>query len=51
MYLHIGRRFNPRGPDRLVKFVLRVPDPDGLCEKTQYLSWFGQKKALLPAGG
>jgi hypothetical protein len=23
------RRFNPRGPDRLVKFVLRVPDPDG----------------------
>jgi hypothetical protein len=40
------------GPKPMSEFVLRVPNLDGDARRIHGgLSWFGQKKALRPAGG
>jgi hypothetical protein len=40
------------GPKSTSEFVLRVPNLDGDARRIHgSLSWFGQKKALRPAGG
>jgi len=34
--------FGPASPQPTSKFVLRVPNPEWWCKKTQGLYWFGQ---------
>jgi hypothetical protein len=47
----VGVRFR-EGPKPTSEFVLRVPNLDGDARRIHDgLSWFGQKKALRPAGG
>jgi len=42
--------FSPRGVTPTSKFVCVLPFPDGDARRHKDLSWFGQEKALLPAG-
>jgi len=51
-----GRRiemsvFSPEGVTPTSKFVCVLPFPDGDARRHIDLSWFGQEKALRPAGG
>ena len=41
----------PRGVTPTSKFVCVLPFPDGDAKRHKDLSWFGQEKALRPAGG
>ena len=43
--------FSPRGVTPTSKFVCVLPFPDGDARRHRDLSWFGQEKALRPAGG
>ena len=43
--------FPPRGVTPTSKFVCVLPFPDGDAKRHKDLSWFGQEKALRPAGG
>jgi hypothetical protein len=43
--------FFPRGVTPTSKFVCVLPFPDGDARRHRDLSWFGQEKALRPAGG
>ena len=43
--------FFPRGVTPTSKFVCVFPFPDGDARRHRDLSWFGQEKALRPAGG
>ena len=43
--------FSPRGVTPASKFVCVLPFPDGDAKRHKNLSWFGQEKALRPAGG
>ena len=43
--------FFPRGVTPTSKFVCVLPFPDGDARRHKDLSWFGQEKALRPAGG
>ena len=43
--------FSPRGVTPTSKFVCVLPFPDGDARRHRGLSWFGQEKALRPAGG
>jgi len=43
--------FSPRGVSPASKFVCVLPFPDGDARRHRDLSWFGQEKALRPAGG
>ena len=43
--------FSPRGVTPTSKFVCVLPFPDGDAKRHKDLSWFGQEKALHPAGG
>jgi len=43
--------FSPRGVTPTSKFVCVLPFPDGDARRHRDLSWFGQEKALHPAGG
>ena len=45
------RCFIPRGVTPTSKFVCVLPFPDGDARRHRDLSWFGQEKALRPAGG
>jgi len=42
--------FSPRGVSPTSKFVCVLPFPDGDARRHKDLSWFGQEKALRPAG-
>jgi len=42
--------FSPRGVTPTSKFVCVLPFPDGDARRHKDLSWFGQEKALRPAG-
>ena len=42
--------FSPRGVTPTSNFVCVLPFPDGDARRNKDLSWFGQKKALRPAG-
>ena len=42
--------FSPRGVTPTRKFVCVLPFPDGDAKRHKDLSWFGQEKALRPAG-
>ena len=42
--------FSPRGVTPTIKFVCVLPFPDGAARRLRDLSWFGQEKALHPAG-
>ena len=42
--------FSPRGVTPTSKFVCVLPFPDGDARRHRDLSWFGQEKALGPAG-
>jgi len=42
--------FSPRGVTLTSKFVCVLPFPDGDSRRHKDLSWFGQEKALRPAG-
>ena len=42
--------FSPRGVTPTSKFVCVLPFPDGDARRDKDLSWFGQEKALRPAG-
>ena len=42
--------FSPRGVTPTSKFVCVFPFPDGSARRHKDLSWFGQEKALRPAG-
>ena len=42
--------FSPRGVTPTSKFVCVLPFPDGDARRHKDLSWFGQEKALHPAG-
>jgi len=44
------RCFPPGGSHQLVKLVCVLPFPDGDTKRHKDLSWFGQEKALRPAG-
>jgi len=50
-----GRRdlsvFFPRGVTPTSEFVCVLPFLDGDAKRHKDLSWFGQEKALRPAGG
>ena len=43
--------FSPRGVTPTSKFVCVLPFLDGDARRHKDLSWFGQEKALRPAGG
>jgi len=43
--------FSPQGVTPTSKFVCMLPFPDGDARRHKDLSWFGQEKALRPAGG
>ena len=43
--------FSPRGVTPTSKFVYVLRFPDGDARRHGDLSWFGQEKALRPAGG
>ena len=43
--------FSPGGVTPTSKFVCVLPFPDGDARRHRDLSWFGQEKALRPAGG
>ena len=43
--------FVPRGVTPTSKFVCVFPFPDGDARRHRDLSWFGQRRALRPAGG
>jgi len=43
--------FSPWGVTPTTKFVCCFPFPDGDAKRHKNLSWFGQEKALRPAGG
>ena len=43
--------FSPRGVTPTSKFVCGFPFPDGDARRHKDLYWFGQEKALRPAGG
>ena len=45
------RRFPPVGSHQRVKLVCVLPFLDGDAKRHKDLSWFGQEKALRPAGG
>jgi len=42
--------FSPRGVTPMSKLVCVLPFPDGDASRHRDLSWFGQEKALRPAG-
>jgi len=42
--------FSPRGDSPTSEFVCVLPFPDGDAKRHKELSWFGQEKALRPAG-
>ena len=42
--------FSPRGVTPTSEFVCVLPFPDGDPKRHKDLSWFGQEKALRPAG-
>ena len=42
--------FTPRGVTPTSKFVCVLPFPDGDVRRHKGISWFGQEKALRPAG-
>jgi len=42
--------FSPRGVTPTSKFVYMLPFPVGDARRHKDLSWFGQEKALRPAG-
>ena len=42
--------FSPRGVTPTSEFVCVLPFPDGDVKRHKDLSWFGQEKALCPAG-
>jgi len=42
--------FSPRGGTPTSEFVCVFPFPDGDAKRHKDLSWFGQEKALRPAG-
>ena len=42
--------FSPRGVTPTSEFVCVLPFPDGDARRHRDLSWFGQEKALRPAG-
>jgi len=42
--------FSPRGVTPMSEFVCVLPFPDGDARRHKDLSWFGQEKALRPAG-
>jgi len=47
----VCRCFPPGGSHQRVKLVCVLPFLDGDAERHKDLSWFGQEKALRPAGG
>jgi hypothetical protein len=52
IFTHIVGVRTQEGPKPTSEFVLRVPNLDGNAKRIHGgLSWFGQKKALRPAGG
>jgi len=42
--------FSPQGVTTMSKLVCVLPFPDGDARRHKDLSWFGQEKALRPAG-
>ena len=51
IYLCLVSVFSPGGVTPTSKFVCVLPFPDGDARRHTDLSWFGQEKALRPAGG